>query len=854
MYVDTGAVIECENLTANLQHDSNVFFNGTITCTPYDTLKIRIESGDLHVGVNGILGQKLSKNASSDKNSKNSGKNKKGNHYTDCIKKDKTLKHSCKNDTNKLYLEIITGNLTNFGTISAKEYLLLMCNTLMLCEDSEYDTASKGFRSYTLLQKKSGYLTSVQESPKTKSSFCDPRLLSTVKCLDSQSFISILNEEVDPTVKIDNRSIDTEFHNIYMDATYDKHKHEKEIIRGSLNTWKWKHGKISSTSIACIVKDINDCSQLQANKLAFQVEGTVRVVKPWTWKCGEVSGIVQEDFLFYDNAVLSKFNNLHVVRNFRIFPTSTVCVEEGGELISGKKFENNNVLISNKSLHLAVGYMKQARDGSIICNEDLLVTLHTKFEDIWFGNIYADHYLFLQVKERVVCDAYCVAKEVHVEFYGEKAQLVIRQTLLAETGNLNMWAENECESPNFVLSGELNTCGIQAETASVTVLPEGVADLTCRPSVEEVNVITKWLKINNQAIMMSKPKQNRESEINESFNLTANISCEESLIVDGALEAFGSDLNIYCETLANSGIIKLSSTTSDRFSTSLRIECDKEVLNSGKIESEGNMTIDAMIASNETGFIKSSSNLEISTDFLGATSLCGQVLVDKKLHIHSKSEKEFTLNVTGGKREGVRNFTPPDEMIVECAKANLKIDSSILCPGMEDKVASKNKNKSQNYVMILSLHKCVSLTRNCELVDVRVQFTQIESESKNDDDDNNNNAKEQSRFLVQDSLKTESLYLCSGNVVESDVARKENIRFEGSNGKTVIDTVEVDRSIHQLTFATENLFVCTEIVLDCETVTIETDLDCVEVNANNLNVSGRMRCVGGNSEEEKISG
>lgn len=873
MYVDTGAVIECQNLTANLQDDSNVFFNGTITCTPScDTLKIRIESGDLHVGINGILGQKLSKDASSDKNNKNSGTNKKGNHHTDCINKDKslvnTLESNCKNDTNKLYLEIINGNLTNFGIICAKEYLLLMCNTLMLCEDSEYDTASRGFRSYTLLQKESGYLTSVKESPKTKSSFYDPRLLSTVKSLDSQSFISILNEEVDPTVEIDDRSVDTEFHNIYIDATYNRHKDEKEIIRGSLNTWKWKHGKISSKSIVCIVKDINDCSQLQGNKLAFQVEGTVRVVKPWTWKCGEVSGIVKEDFLFYDNAVLSKFNNLRVVRNFRIFPTSTVCVEEGGVLIT-EEFENNNVLITNKSLHLAVGYMSQTRDSSIISNEDLLVALHTKFEDIWFGNIYADHCLFLQVNERVVCDAYCVAKEVHVEFYGQCAQLVITQTLLAETGDLHMWAEIECESPNLVLSGKLNTRGIQAETASLTILPEGVADLTCRPSVKEltvlpegaadracppsvneVNVITRWLNINNQAIMVSKPKQNMESEINKSFNLTTNIYCDESLIVDGAVGAFGSDLNIYCETLANNGIIKLSPTTSD-LSTSLRIECDKEVLNSGKIESEGNMTINAMTVSNATGVIKSSPNLTISTDFLGATSLCGQVLVDKQLLIHSKSEKELTLDVTGGEREGDRNFTPPKQMMVKCEKASLKINSSILCPEIDEKTASRNENEGQDYVMILSLHKCVSLTRNCELKDVRVQFTQIEPDSKNDDDDDNNNAKEQSKFLIQDSLKTESLYLCSGDAMESDVARKENISFEGSNGKTVIDTLEVDGSIHQLTFGTENLFVCTEVVLNCETVTIETDLECVEVNANNLNVHGRMRCVGENSEEEK---
>ena len=860
MYVDTGAVIECTNLTTNLQDDSNVFINGTITCATYHTLKlkVRIECGDLHVGVDGILGQKPSKDSLSDKSNEYIGTNRKGN-PTDCISKDKTssnkLEHNCKNATNELYLEIINGNLTNFGTICAKEYLLLKCNTLMLCEDSKYDTASRAFRSYTLLQKKPGYLTTVQESPKTKSSFCDPRFLSTVKSLDSQSFISLLNEEVDPTVTIDGRSVDTEFQNICMDGTYDKHK-DREIIRRSLNTWKWKHGKISSTSIECVVKDINDCSQLQGNKLVFQVEGTVTVVKPWTWNCGEVSGIVKKDFLFYDDAVLSKFNNLRVVRNFRIFPTSTVWVKEGGELITGEEFENNNLLTSKKNIQLTVGYMKQARDSSIISNEDLLVALHKKFEDIWFGEIRADHRLFLQLNERVVCDAYCVAKEVYVEFYGERAQLFITQILLAEIGNLNMWAEIECESPNFVLSGKLNARGIQAKTTSVTILPEAVAELTCPVNANEQFVLPEAVTdltypptVND---VMSKPKQSMMiSEINDSLNLTTNTYCGKYLLVDGVLGAFGSDLNIYVEALTNNGIMKLSPTTSDRSSISLRIKCDKDVLNSGIIESEGNMIINARTVYNEAGVIKSSLNLGIFTRFVGETSLCGRVFVDKQLLIHSESEKEFILNVAGGKREGGRIFTPPDQMTVECDKANLKIHSSIICPDMDKEIANRNKNKDQGCVMVLNLYKCVSLTRSCALEEVRVQFTQIESEMLNDDAANNNNANQQSKFSIQNSMKLESLYLCSGNAMESDFAKKESITFEGSYGKTVIDTLKVDRSIDQVTFGTENLFACTELILDCETVTIETNLECVKVDAHNLNVHGRMRCMGQNSEEGK---
>ncbi|CAB4005730.1 Hypothetical predicted protein, partial [Paramuricea clavata] len=871
VYVDTGAVIKCQRLAVYLKDGSNVFLNGTVTCTTsFNSLNVRVISGNLHVSVSGILGEKVFTDNVSDKDIMKTNKTK--NQHTDSFngyktppstleqnskidpsykqdaKTDSSDQHNTKAETNKLYLEIVEGNLTNFGRICAKEYLLLICDTLMLCEDSEYDTASRGFRSYTALQKESGFLSSicVQENPKQSSSSYDPRLLLTVRSLDSKRLISILNEEVDPTVEVDDRSIYTEFNNICREgsrATYDKDKVEKELIRGSLNTWKWKHGVISSTSIKCVVKqDINDCSQLQSKELTLQVDGTARLAKPWTWKCGELSGFVKGDFLFHDNAVLTKFNKLCVVGNFRIFRTSSVRVHEGGELIIGEEFENNSVLYSDKNLSLTLGYLKQARGSSIHSNEDLLVALYKKIEDIWFGNIYAYHHLFLQVRERVVCDALCVAKEVHLEFFGERPQFVVTQVLLAEEGSLNMWAENEYESANFLLSGKLSSHGIQAETASVCVLPGGVAELTCESNVNEVDVITRWLNISNQAVMISKSKENKESEIIENFNLTTNVYCEESLVVDGALGAFGSDLSIYCEALRNNGVIKLS--TIDRSSSLLHIECDKELFNSGTIGSEGNMTIDAMIVSNETGVIKSSPSLRISTNFLGATSLCGQILVDKQLFIHSKSEKELMLNVIGGKSEGERHFIPPDQLEVKCKKADLKIDSSIICPEINQQLS--NENEGESSIMVLSLHKCLSLTKECKLEDVRVQFIQIEQED-------NNNSEEPSKFVVLDSFKVKSLYLSSGNALESDVVRKGTVSFGGSNKSTVVDTLEVDEAIREVIFGTENLFVCTDAVLDCEMATIKTDsvLECSEVHANNVNVYGQMRCMGRSSEEKK---
>ena len=862
MYVDSGALVKCTKLTTNLSDNSSVFLNGTVTgCRSFGKkcLNFRVASGNLHVGINGVLGQNTCYETSDERNKKKNRKmERQNNPETDGSneqdpKPESGMMIDGQSKTKKLYLEIVNGNLTNFGTICVQEYLLLICNVLMLCEDSKNDTASRGFRSYTALQRESAKLPSAaaQESPKKTSSFYDQRLISTVRRLNAKDFVTVLNEEVDPTFKVDNRNVYSEFNNICQQAngaSHDKDKDEKEVIRGSLSTWKWKHGKIWSSSIKCIANCINDCSQLRGEYLDLHVEKDAKVVKPWTWICGQVSGIVKGDFLFHDNAVFTKSNELYVVGNLRILETSAVCFKEGGKLIIGEELDNNSTIISDKSFILDVGYMKQGRNCSVVSSQDLLLSLRKEFSDIWFGYIYADVHLFIQVQERVACDANCVSKEVDVEFFGESPQFVMTGDLVAEEGSLSLKSETKCESANFVLTGRLSAHGIDGETASVFVLPGGKIALTPTRAnmnevgiymdevginMNEVDVITRWLKVSNQAVVEIAQKHNEESTLCKNSKLSTNIYCKESLMVDGTLIAFGSYLTSYSETLSNSGLIKLF--TSDPSSSLLEIDCDEEVSNSGIIESAGNMIIEANVVSNKRGVIKSSPFLQIVMYDIGATSLGGKIIIDKSLFIHSHTQEELSLSMVGGKRDNDEHFVSSGQLEVKCNKGHLKLNSSIVC-------TDEHQEQVKESNMVLNLHKCLTVLSDCELHDARVIFAQTED---------NNNTEENSKFVIQDSLKVKSLRLRSDNVQDPNISEKEKekVSFEGFNKTTTIDTLVVDQSIKEVEFATKNRFVCTNAVLCCEVATIKTDLECVVVAANNLSVLGRMGLKGEKSEE-----
>ena len=165
-------------------------------------MNFRVASGNLHVGVNGVLGQNICYKTSGERSKKKNRKMERQNSpETDASNEEDPKPESGmmidgQSKTKKLYLEIVNGNLTNFGTICAQEYLLLICNVLMLCEDSKNDTASRGFRSYTALQIESAKLPSAaaQESPKKTSSFYDQRLISAVRHSDAKDVVTVLKK------------------------------------------------------------------------------------------------------------------------------------------------------------------------------------------------------------------------------------------------------------------------------------------------------------------------------------------------------------------------------------------------------------------------------------------------------------------------------------------------------------------------------------------------------------------------------------------------------------------------------------------------------------------------------------
>ena len=236
--------MSCTSIEVDFKNRGAAFIDGTVTSQPFDKgkrLSIKITSGDLHIGVDGVWGQNV---------------------YA-------TGKLKNANQTKNLEVKIAHGDLTNFGTLYAQSHLTLACNNIKLCSDSKHDTAQHGFTSFISLQKDLGNLLDIVQRPKQSSSFNDSRIMEAVKTLDASNFVYAVNQEVDPAAQVNGKSTAGEFKGKCGEwkDDFDKDTIKKEVIRGGLVTCKWRHGIIRSSSITCVVKqDIFDCSQLQGKK------------------------------------------------------------------------------------------------------------------------------------------------------------------------------------------------------------------------------------------------------------------------------------------------------------------------------------------------------------------------------------------------------------------------------------------------------------------------------------------------------------------------------------------------------------------------------------------------------------
>lgn len=253
---------------------------------------VRIAAGDLHVNIDGVIGQRIPE------------------------------KGATNHETKILSIDISRGNLTNFGTLFAGDFLQLRAINLMLCSDSKHDTAQRGFDSFVGMKKDQGCIsTDITSNPKTTSSFNNDRILRAVENIDCETFVSAVKEGIDPAVRVHGKKVNEE---LSRSKSKVLDQERREIIRGGLIMCQWRHGVIKSATVQCIFsEDIQDCSQLQANTLHLIVVGSVRIVKPWTFISNSVGGQIQGDLIFNDNAMLGTLNQLQVLGNVIISKTST---------------------------------------------------------------------------------------------------------------------------------------------------------------------------------------------------------------------------------------------------------------------------------------------------------------------------------------------------------------------------------------------------------------------------------------------------------------------------------------------------------------------------------------------------
>ena len=797
-------MLRCRSIEVDLNNQGVVFINGTVTsrfCSEVKCLTIKVNSGELHIGIDGVLGQEVN--------------------ATGIAKKE--------NLTKKLEVVIAHGNLTNFGTLCAQNYLTLTCNNIMLCSDSKHDTAQRGFKSFISLQKDLGFLSDIIQRPKTSPSLNDSRILQAVKMLDSSNFVFVVNEEVDPAAKVNGRSITSEFNvkcREWKDDS-DKDKSEKEVIRGGLVTCKWRHGVIRSSSISCIVKeDIHDCSQLQGKKIYFNVGGSVTVVKPWTWLCGNLSGLVRGDFLFFDNAILERFDQLYVLRNVRIFETSIVWIRTGGKLYTGEVFENKSLVVSDGDLALDLGQLKQGSEANMFSNGDLLLVFRDGVENSWFGCVLVLQHFFIQLEGKVCCDASCFAKECDVEFFKRDAQLLVNQIFVVEEGSLNLKTTDVSQVTNFIVLGKLHAEGINGITVSVCTRSGAVVDLKYspkdrpRPKQNTIDVITRSLDISADSVMLCNDHQDKANNgIFGDSDIKNNVSAEDGISVNGNLKAFGALLNIQSKVFNNSGMVKLSPASTNRISEAslLSINSKEDTVNAGVIECDGSMHLKAENLFNERGILKSP-NMNVAIHSNGAATLGGRIYVDKYFIVISQSQNALSFSALGGKDESKEGFVLPDQFEVRCVEGRLLIDSAI---------AKSESNIEPE--CIFRLCKCLKLRKECDLGQFLVEFhgnEDIVSEEMN-----------KSVLSVEDSLQASCLWCAAANT-----PMKERLSIEGPNKMTIIYEIKVDESIEEIVFDTINPLKCSYASLDCDLAVIQRQIECVDITAKALHIPETLRC------------
>lgn len=94
-------------------------------------------------------------------------------------------------------------------------------------------------------------------------------------------------------------------------------------------------------------------------------------------------------------------------------------------------------------------------------------------------------------------------------------------------------------------------------------------------------------------------------------------------------------------------------------------------------------------------------------------------------------------------------------------------------------------------------------------------------------------------------------FLIVGFTTNDDNAKIGNLIFQGSSEKVNISTICIHKSIEEVRFCIHGVLKSSEVYLLCQMAIIESEMECMILEAVSIDVTGRMRCINIEQEQER---